>query len=137
MDCKKNRRNIFQRLFGLCITKLPDNPHCWKVVENKLQIDLQKAPELSKPGSALRFENENRKILVVHFENDTYAAYNNECLHAKRRLDPVPGTETVQCCSVGTATYDKSGKVLCGEVEGNLKTFDVTLTDEKLEVHLI
>lgn len=115
---------------------MPANPECWIVVDNTLHVDLQKAPELSKPGSALRFENENRKVLVVHFENDTFGAYNNECLHAKRRLDPVPGTETVQCCSVGTATYDKSGKVLCGQVAGNLKTYEVKINNEKLEVYL-
>ena len=40
------------------------------------------------------------RTLVVHGDDGTFHAFANRCRHMGRRLDPVPGTETVQCCSV-------------------------------------
>lgn len=136
MDCKKNKRNIFQRAFGICITKEPADKLSWYLDEKTLSIDLEKASELKKPGSGLRFEDDNFRLLVVHFEDDSFAAYDNRCLHGKRRLDLVEGTETVQCCSMGATTYDKSGKVLCGDVKGELKTYKLTRDYDNLIIHL-
>ena len=53
-------------------------------------------------------------MLVFRGEDGAWHAYRNRCGHAGRRLDPVPGTETMQCCSVNAATYGYD----CHKIEG-------------------
>lgn len=136
MDCKRNKRNIFQRLFGKCITGKPGDSSSWQLKDGDLIIDLSKTPELEKEYSGLRFENDDIRVLVVKFEDNELIAYENKCLHAQRRLDPVPGTDTIQCCSMGATTYDKEGNVLCGNVEGKVKRYEISTDDKILTVHL-
>ena len=53
-----------------------------------------------------------------------------------RRLDPVPETSTVQCCSVNHATYAYDGKVLDGPAKRPVATHQVEVRNGKLYVSL-
>ena len=60
-------------------------------------------------------KNMPNRVLVVHGEDGEYRAFHNQCTHlGHRRLDPVPGTNTVQCCSVNKSTYDTEGTKIYG-----------------------
>ena len=126
-EIKSLKRNIFQRLFGICATRVPANSNCWQYADGKIAIDLNHAPELFQLGSAIRLEGKNlpERVLVIHSIDGSYHAFQNKCQHAGRRLDPVPETGTVQCCSIGKATYDYSGKLIHGSAKGNIKIYDV------------
>ena len=67
MDIKFLKRSFLQRLLGISATAKPGIQDCWNYVDGKLIVDLGKAPELKKPGGALRFEGKNlpKRILVV------------------------------------------------------------------------
>jgi nitrite reductase/ring-hydroxylating ferredoxin subunit len=64
-----------------------------------------------------------------------YRAFENKCAHAGRKLDPVPGTETVQCCSMGQLTYDYQGNVISGKDE-KVKPLNVREEDGGLVIEL-
>jgi nitrite reductase/ring-hydroxylating ferredoxin subunit len=137
MQVKKLNRTIFQRILGRPATALPENNDFWSVSNGKITVDLSKAPALAKPGGAVRLErNLSKNVLVVHGEDGAYHAYDNKCTHNGRRVDPVPGTETVQCCSMGCATFNLDGNKIAGPAKGPLHTYPVSVEDGKLVIEI-
>ncbi len=132
------RRNIFQRLLGISATQPPKDPDCWSFEDGRITIDLRRTPELAQTSGALRLEGGDlpKRTLVVHSNDGRYHAFCNQCAHGKRRLDPVPGTTTVQCCSVGKSTYDYGGERLSGSAKGPITPFKVELKGEQVIVIL-
>jgi len=132
------KRNIFQRIIGIPATKSPMDEECWAFSDGKITIDLNRAPELSKTGGALRLEKKNltERVLVIRGDDDNYYAFRNKCKHMSRRLDPVHGTQTVQCCSVFKATYDYEGKVLFGPAKEAVDIYQVQVDNGKLVIRL-
>ncbi|MBW1798649.1 MAG: Rieske 2Fe-2S domain-containing protein [Deltaproteobacteria bacterium] len=133
------RRNIFQRIFGICATKPPADEGCWNYENGKVIVDLSRATELSKPNGAVRLEKKNdlpARVLVFKSEDGQYHAFHNQCAHAKRRLDPIPGAQQVQCCSIGKSTFDYEGKVVSGTAEGDVRTYLLVFEDGKLVITL-
>ena len=135
---KFNQRNIFQRLFGSCITKPPQDPTCWSFKDGLVIVALDRAAELAESGGAIRLERDDlpERVLVIHGDDGKYHAFQNVCQHGKRRLDPVPGDGTVQCCSIGKSTYDYQGKILFGSAKDALKVFPVDLNEGKLFINI-
>jgi nitrite reductase/ring-hydroxylating ferredoxin subunit len=129
-------RNIFQRIFGICATKQPADEECWHYENGKVIVDLSRAPELSKPYGAVRLEKKDlpSRVLVFKSEDDRYHAFNNQCSHAKRRLDPIPGTQKVQCCSIGKSTFDYEGNVVSGTGKKDVQTYPVVLEEGRLVI---
>ncbi|MBC2716904.1 MAG: Rieske (2Fe-2S) protein [Desulfobacteraceae bacterium] len=137
MNIKFLNRSFFQRLFGKPVTPETKNLNSWDFANGKLRIDLEKTPELKTPGHALRFEDRNLpvRVLVVFGENKTYRAYQNRCTHiGHRRLDPVPGTQTVQCCSINKSTYDLDGNQIYGPAPHPITTYKTSVENNRLIV---
>lgn len=131
-------RGFLQRLRGECATQEPKDSNCWTYAGSQVTIEISRAPELSKAGGAIRLEGKGipNRVLVVHGDDNQFHAFANACTHAGRRLDPVPDTRTVQCCSVGKSTFDYAGKVLYGPAKQPLKHFAVAVENERLVVSL-
>jgi nitrite reductase/ring-hydroxylating ferredoxin subunit len=138
MAVKKLKRNIFQRILGIPATRPPSDGACWSSEGNKLIIDLASAKELSQPGSAIRIEGKScsERVLVLRGEDGKWHAYRNRCGHMGRRLDPVPGTETVQCCSINAATYGYDCHKIEGPGEHPVNRYPVEEKDGKLHIAL-
>ena len=139
MDIKFNKRSFFQRLLGSPATAKPVNDNCWSFADGKLTIDLKAAEELKQPGGALRVEGKNmpNRVLVVHGEDGEYRAFHNQCTHlGHRRLDPVPGTNTVQCCSVNKSTYDTEGTKIYGPAPRPITRYQVEQDSDSLIVKI-
>jgi len=131
-------RNIFQRLLGLPATPKPANDSCWTFSDGKLEVDLNHAKELSVAGGAIRIESKKlpTRIIIFRGTDDKFYAFNNKCTHMGRRLDPVPGTKTVQCCSIGKTTFNYDGKAISGMGKNSLQKFTVEKSLDKLVIHL-
>lgn len=139
MTTKFLNRNFFQRIFGVSATYKPLDPQCWSFSGGKILIDLNRATELKKPGGALRLENGGlpMRVLVIRGDDGKFHAFHNRCSHiGHRRLDPVAGTGTVQCCSVGKSTYTYEGKKVFGPATGSIKTLKAEAEGERLVVFL-
>ena len=130
------KRNIFQRLLGICATRLPADTGCWNFADGKITVDLSRAPELTMENGAIRLEEKGvpDRVLVFKGADGGFHAFRNMCAHAKRRLDPVPGAEHVQCCSVGKSLYDYEGKVISGMAGGDIRTYPVIEEADKLVI---
>ncbi|HPO14955.1 MAG TPA: Rieske 2Fe-2S domain-containing protein [Candidatus Hydrogenedentes bacterium] len=139
MAVKTLKRSFWQRLLGKPVTSPPLDASCWSFSEGKVVVDLSRAPELSKPGSAVRLEGVDlpKRILVVHGDDGEYYAFCNQCGHGGRRLDPVPETNTIQCCSIGKSTYSYEGKVLAGPAKKPVTLFPVQKMENLLEITIL
>ena len=136
---KKLPRSIFQRILGIPATKPPRDPASWSYSAGKLTVDLSRATELDVPGGALRCEGGGLpvRVLVVRDDKGGFKAYRNRCTHiGRRRLDPVPGEGTVQCCSVNSTTFGMDGKTICGPGKHPLTLYPVTKEGGKLIIDL-
>lgn len=131
-------RKWYQRLLGIPATRPPADRGSWHYSDGELVLDLSRIPELSQPGTAVRLEGGGLpvRVLVVRGDEGKYFAFQNRCQHFHRRLDPVPGTDTVQCCSVNKATYDMEGEVVSGPARGPVPTYPVLVDGAKLTVSL-
>ncbi len=121
------KRNIFQRLFGKPATPLAGDQGAATLVEGNVVLALDRLPELTEKNGAVRLESEALpvRLLVFRDGDGNLRAYRNECAHAKRRLDPIPGEKHLQCCSMGHTTYDYQGQVVAGDVEGSVTPYPV------------
>ena len=139
MTVKFLNRSFIERIFGLPATPKPIDQECWSFSDGKITIDLGRATELKKPGGALRLEGSglSLRVLVIRGDDGKFHAFHNRCTHlGHRRLDPVSGTGTVQCCSVGKSTYTYDGKKIYGPPTGSIRTFKVKVEGERLIVFL-
>lgn len=139
MTVKFLNRGFFQRILGVSATPKPSNPQCWSFSDGKITIDLKRAAELKKPGGALRLEGDDlpMRMLVIRGDDGKFHAFHNRCTHiGHRRLDPVPGTGTVQCCSVGKSTYTYDGKKVYGPPTGAIATFKIEVEGDRLIVYV-
>ncbi len=129
-------RTFWQRLTGSCATPMPANNEGWTYKDGTLNIDLAQLIELTQPGTALRFEGKDlpKRILVVCGADGKYHAIHNKCSHMGRRLDFVPGTETVQCCSISKSTYTFDGKKIYGPRKVDVDSFSLSLEGNNLLV---
>jgi nitrite reductase/ring-hydroxylating ferredoxin subunit len=130
------KRNIFQRIAGKPQSQPPADPDCWSYHDGRLYIDLTRTRELALPWGAINIDNPELPVPVLVFMDDTgtYRAYCNLCGHGGRRLDPVPGTDTLMCCSMGKSTYDYEGNVIAGAAEKGVMPFHVEVQPSRLIV---
>jgi nitrite reductase/ring-hydroxylating ferredoxin subunit len=74
---------------------------------------------------------------VVFGEDGQYRAFHNRCTHlGHRRLDYVPGTETVQCCSVNKSTYSFEGDKIHGPAPQSIRTYPVEVVEGELRISI-
>ena len=129
---------FFSRLLGRSSTP-PADPNSWSYAEGRLEIDLGKASELSEKGGAIRLAGDGlprKGILILHGDDDAFHAFINKCTHGGRKLDPLPGTSTVECCSIGKSIFDYDGKRLSGSAKKPIAPLTVNQEGEKLVVEV-
>ena len=137
MSVKFLPRSIWQRIFGICATNKPRGHDGWRYDAGQLIISLDLVTELTRPGAAVRFEGKElpKRVLVVLGEDKQYRAFHNKCTHmGHRRLDYVPGTETVQCCSLNKSTYSFDGQKIHGPNPKPIDSFPVEVGEKELRV---
>ena len=132
------KRNIFQRIFGICATSPPTDDGCWKYEGGKVTIDISRARELADENGAIRLEQKGLPYGVLLFRgtDGRHHAFRNKCAHMGRRLDPVPGAQQVHCCSLGGSSYDYDGKILAGFAKEDVPVFEVTEEEGELTISL-
>ncbi len=123
---------ILKRILGICETRPPADAGCWSYADGKVEIDLDRAPELAAKGGAIRLEGGSlpMRVLVLHGEDGAFHAFPNRCTHmGHRRLDPLPGEQKIRCCSIGRSTFDYSGRKISGLAPEGLQPLGVELVE--------
>ena len=125
---------LLKRIFGICETKPPSDARCWKYSGGKIEIELERAPELSNRGGAIRLEGRElpERVLILNGDDDNFHAFKNKCTHMGRRIDPVNGHGAVQCCSLSKSTFNYTGEMISGPAKGPLTAFKVESENGKL-----
>jgi len=131
---------FLDRVLGRPRTDFPRIEGAWKMenANSKLVLDLSKLPEFDDLGSAVRIEGEalETSVLVVYGDDGKYYAFKNACTHAGRRIDPLQGTMTMECCSVSSSTFNYKGEVLSGPADEALTSFPLSLENDYLSIQL-
>jgi len=135
---RKDKMSFFARIFGICKTKPPTDAESWNYSEGKIEVELKRISEISEPGRAVRLDGKglSNSILLLHGDNGEFYAIMNKCTHKGRRLDPVAGTERIECCSLSKSTFDYTGKVISGPAKESLKMFPLELKGDKIIIWL-
>ena len=70
----------------------------------------------------------------MFYGNDgKFHAVTNKCTHiGGRRIDPIEGSEALQCCSVMGSTYNYDGEVISGPAKKSLTAFSMEQKDGTL-----
>jgi nitrite reductase/ring-hydroxylating ferredoxin subunit len=129
---------FWSRILGICRTRPPADAGCWSYAPGELTLDLDRAPELESPGGAIRLEGNGLpgRLLVVHGGDGRFHVFRNKCTHGGRRLDPLPGQEAIQCCSVGKSTFDYAGQKISGPAKGELTALPVDRQGPRLVIRV-
>jgi nitrite reductase/ring-hydroxylating ferredoxin subunit len=125
-------------MFCISMSPLPKDPGCQSATAERLEIELERAPELAAPGGALRLEGEGLpdRILVVHCTDGRFRAYRNHCACGGFRVDPVPGEEKIRCCTLMQSTYDYEGRRLSGSAKKDLDLLPLEQVEGTLKIDL-
>jgi len=129
---------LLKRIFGICETKPPSDAGCWRYSGGKIEIQLERAAELSNRGGAIRLEGRElpERVLILNGDDGNFHAFKNKCTHMGRRIDPVDGHGAVQCCSLSKSTFNYTGEMISGPAKGPLTSFKVESEDGKLIILL-
>jgi nitrite reductase/ring-hydroxylating ferredoxin subunit len=127
---------FLKRLLGICETPLPMDNASWDYDDQGIRLRLDQTPEIAKPGGAVRLEGKGlpKRILVVHGEDGGYHAFGNHCTHMGRRIDPRPGSDRVECCSVSKSTFTYAGEPVGGAARKSLEVFPVSAAGNELRI---
>ena len=129
---------FIKRLLGICQTPKPAAENAWSYKGGRIEIDMDRMPELGVPFGAIRLEAKSlpERILVFKGADQQFHAVYNRCAHMGRRLDPVRDTSRIQCCSVSGSTYDYSGNVMAGPAKDGVKTLPVMQSGNRLYINI-
>jgi nitrite reductase/ring-hydroxylating ferredoxin subunit len=130
---------ILKKIFGICETRKPNDPGCWTYSNGILKIDLNRALELLKPNSSIRLEGEELpgRILVIRDKAGMFHAYKNKCTHMGRRIDPLPKTSELRCCSLMGSLFNAKGEIISGLGNGNLKRYEVITEGDMITIIIV
>lgn len=132
------KRSVLDRIQGNPLTPLPEDTGAWTYANDELTLDLTRLPELEAMGGAVRIEGEvlPDPVLVFLGDNGSYYAFKNACTHGGRKIDPITGTMTIECCSMSGSKYDYEGNVLSGPAEAPLTAYPIALEGGTLRIAL-
>lgn len=131
-------RSLWQRMRAIPATHTLLDAPAWSYADGTLTIDLARSPELGRPYGAVRVEADElpARVLVFQGGDGFFYAFRNQCAHGGHRLDPVPGSVTVQCCSLGHSTFDYQGQRIEGPAPRCVHTYPVSVEDGTLVIDL-
>ena len=127
---------VLKRIFGICETTPPADAGCWEYADGKILLKLDRTPELAPAGGGVRLEGKGLpvRVLVVHGRDGRFHAFANRCTHMGRRIDPLPGSDRVECCSVSKSTFTYDGEPVGGAARKPLEVFAVSVSGDALTI---
>jgi cytochrome b6-f complex iron-sulfur subunit len=128
-------RDFFRSLAGISDTKALSEDQ-WRLDGNMVTVNINKVPELQRPGGAVFMTGNGLKesVLVICDNEGNYHSFSNRCTHFGRKLDPVPGKPFIRCCSVSHSTFDYKGRNLAGPAKKPIKVYPTELNNGNLVI---
>ena len=106
------------------------------VEQDRLVIDLGKAPSLGEVGNAAYITNEERslKLILVRTGRREYFALSRLCTHGGQTISFNRKRGVLQCNNFNHSIFDLAGRIVKGPAEVPLKSYVVTLIEDKLMI---
>jgi nitrite reductase/ring-hydroxylating ferredoxin subunit len=141
---RMNRRDLLKGSFAFfsafpqCCRTPEVNPDAVRFGARALSVDLTKADELRRAGSAASVVNRERNldIIIIRLGRRQFAALDRSCTHNGAQCTYDQKRHTLRCTSLNHAEYDLKGTLLHGRTHGNLRTYEARLAGSILEVRL-
>lgn len=115
----------------------PDlEPASLTVEQDRLVVDLKKAPSLGEVGNAAYVTEERRslKLILVRASPQKYFAVSRLCTHGGQTISYNRMRSMLQCNNFNHSIFDLAGQVVKGPAETPLKSYPVTLVEDKLMI---
>jgi nitrite reductase/ring-hydroxylating ferredoxin subunit len=136
------RRDVLRGSLGLvglgplCCTTPEIDLASVRFDDRRLVVELEKAPELRRPGAAGAIVDTSRgvNILVARVSERRFVALDRSCTHGGAQCAYNHARRTLQCTSLNHAEYDLAGTLLHGRTHGNLRAHRVRLRGSRLEI---
>ena len=137
-SCVCNQRKNSSAPHSTCCFTPDIEPDSLSTGEKSLIIDLTKAPSLSAAGTAAFIVNQEKQlqIIVVRSGEKEYSATSRLCTHGNQVLSYNEQRGVLQCNGFNHSIFALDGQVIKGPAPTALKSYKVTLADEKLEIAL-
>ena len=121
-----------------CCTTPNLEPESLEIGEKIITVDLTKAPSLSEVGHAAFIIDKEKSIdiIVVRAEEEKYFALSRLCTHGRQVLSYNRHRGVLQCNSFNHSIFALDGQVVKGPAPVPLKTYSVTIEQEKLKILL-
>ncbi len=107
----------------------------YAVEDSKFEIDLNWHPNLKKVGGSETFQADNKKIIVLHPDENSYKAFENKCTHMGGQVAYSHKDGFMQCALHGSR-FDTEGRVVKGPADKPLTEFRTSLDKNRLTVYL-
>jgi cytochrome b6-f complex iron-sulfur subunit len=120
---------------GEAIEAAEKNIAQYAVEDSKFEIDLNKHPKLKEVGGSETFQSDNKKIIVLHPDENGYKAFENKCTHMGGQVSYRPKDGFMQCALHGSR-FDIEGRVVKGPAEKPLTELRTSLDKNLLAVYL-
>jgi nitrite reductase/ring-hydroxylating ferredoxin subunit len=139
-----NRRDLLKGSFAFfgglpqCCRTPELRPEAIRFEASTLSIDLEKAGELRKVGSAAAIVDGRRNfdIIVVRLGRRQFVALDRSCTHNGAQCTYDNKRRALRCTSLNHAEYDLKGTLLHGRTHGNLRAYEARLTGSTLQIRL-
>ena len=107
------------------------------VINNSVEIYINKAPELQKTGCAVKFaehiNNVLYKFLIIHHNESEYKAFEDKCTHNGKELEYNHDKSQIKCVS-RNSVFDANGNKIRGKALGPLKHYITSLENNILTI---
>ncbi|MBN1999050.1 Rieske 2Fe-2S domain-containing protein [candidate division KSB1 bacterium] len=132
------------RVFGAAV-KLSDccntpdlEKESYIIQENRIIIDLTKAPSLAESGHAAVISKPDRKIelIIVRSEENKFFALSRLCAHGRQILSYNRHRKLLQCNSYNHSLFHLDGQVYKGPAPTPLDSYKLETHQEKITVFL-
>ena len=129
--------SIFKAILGICETK-PLVDTAWELKDGQAIVNLKNASILAGKGGAayLKGKGLEKPVLVVRGQDNKLYAYQDRCTHGGRKIDPVPGTDKLKCCSINHSTFDYDGKPQSGPAKHDIKRYEAKESGGRLVIKI-
>ena len=124
---------IFKSIFGICNSpKL--NETLWHYENNVITIEESVFNDQNAAGVYMKGQGLLKPVLLYRGDDDALHAVQSVCPHAKRKIDPIPGSGKLRCCSLMHSTFDYNGKKLSGPAHGDLTIYPISQQNGQIQI---
>ncbi len=112
--------------------------NAYSIEEDKVIVNLDRVPELSKVGgsASIMHDDERISVIVARFADSDYVVASNQCTHRERPMG-YDNENRQLVCSSGKSKFMLDGSIVRGPAEQPLRIYRWSLNQDNLIIDLL